>query len=55
MMIYFAFGAAGSAAGAFAWQHAGWPGVCGLGMSFLALGGSRHILGNNDAKQIVDR
>ncbi len=49
MMIYFAFGAAGSAAGAFAWQHAGWPGVCGLGLSFLGLGGLRHLIGNRGA------
>lgn len=46
MMIYFAFGSLGSAAGALAWQHAGWPGVCALGLGFLGLAGLRHGMGN---------
>jgi predicted MFS family arabinose efflux permease len=45
MMVYFAFGSAGSAAGALAWQHAGWPGVCALGLGFLGLAGLRHATG----------
>ncbi len=45
MMIYFAFGSVGSAAGALAWQHDGWPGVCALGLSFLGLAGLRHATG----------
>ncbi len=45
MMIYFAFGSAGSAAGSLAWQHAGWPGVCALGLGFLGLAALRHGLG----------
>ncbi len=45
MMVYFAFGSAGSAAGALAWEHAGWPGVCALGLGFLALAASRHGTG----------
>ncbi|RRA47892.1 MFS transporter [Acidipila sp. EB88] len=45
MMIYFGFGSAGSAAGALAWQHAGWPGVCALALVFLALAGFRHGTG----------
>ena len=45
MMIYFAFGSAGSAAGSVAWQHAGWPGVCALALFFLALAGIRHASG----------
>lgn len=43
MVIYFAFGAAGSALGAFAWQGAGWHGVCGLGVSLLLLSALRHL------------
>ena len=45
MMIYFAFGSFGSALGALAWQHAGWPGVCALGLGFVALAGLRHATG----------
>ncbi len=45
MMVYFAGGSAGSAAGALAWQHAGWPGVCALGLGFLALATLRHSTG----------
>jgi predicted MFS family arabinose efflux permease len=45
MMVYFAFGSIGSAAGAMAWQQAGWPGVCALGFGFLALAGLRHATG----------
>ncbi len=45
MMMYFAFGSAGSAAGAYAWQRAGWPGVCALGIGFLLLAGLRHATG----------
>jgi predicted MFS family arabinose efflux permease len=32
MVTYFLGGAAGSAAGAFAWNHFGWKGVCAVGM-----------------------
>lgn len=33
MMTYFIGGAIGSAAGAFAWNRYGWPGVCAVGLS----------------------
>ena len=33
MVAYFAGGAAGSYAGALAFSHAGWPGVCGMGLA----------------------
>jgi predicted MFS family arabinose efflux permease len=45
MMIFFAFGSAGSAAGAIAWQHWGWPGVCCLSLGLLGLAGVRHAFG----------
>ena len=47
MMVYFAFGSLGSALGAIAWQHAGWPDVCALGLLFLALAGVRHAMGRS--------
>ena len=45
MMVYFALGAAGSAAGVLAWQRAGWAGVCMLALVFLGLAGLRHGTG----------
>jgi predicted MFS family arabinose efflux permease len=32
MVTYFLGGATGSAAGAFAWNHFGWKGVCAVGL-----------------------
>jgi predicted MFS family arabinose efflux permease len=32
MVTYFIGGAVGSAAGAFAWNHFGWSGVCAVGL-----------------------
>jgi predicted MFS family arabinose efflux permease len=46
MMIFFAFGSAGSAAGAVAWQKAGWPGVCLLSIALIGLAGLRHAFGH---------
>ncbi|BDG01239.1 MFS transporter [Anaeromyxobacter oryzae] len=52
MVTYFAGGALGSTAGAWAWNAAGWPGVCAAGAAFSALSlvvwaavGRRHALG----------
>ncbi|MDE1175695.1 MAG: MFS transporter [Edaphobacter sp.] len=42
MTGYFGFGALGSAAGAFAWQHASWSGVCALGLALIALAAVSH-------------
>ncbi len=53
MVIYFAFGAAGSALGAFAWQSAGWHGVCGLGVCLLILSASRHLVRRPAYSQVV--
>ncbi|BBP03401.1 MFS transporter [Sulfuriferula plumbiphila] len=38
MVTYFLGGAAGSALGGYAWQHAGWPAVCAVGAGFAAAG-----------------
>jgi predicted MFS family arabinose efflux permease len=38
MVIYFAGGALGSIAGAAAWQHGGWNGVCGVGLAMVIAG-----------------
>lgn len=38
MVTYFLGGAAGSALGGYAWQHAGWPVVCALGAGFAVAG-----------------
>jgi predicted MFS family arabinose efflux permease len=45
MMIFFAFGSGGSAAGALAWEHWRWPGVCVLSLTLIGLAGLRHVLG----------
>ena len=38
MVTYFLGGAAGSALGGYAWQHAGWLAVCALGAAFAVAG-----------------
>jgi len=38
MVTYFLGGAAGSALGGYAWQHAGWPAVCAVGTGFAVAG-----------------
>jgi len=42
MVSYFIGGAAGSAAGAFAWRHAGWLGVSGVGLLCAMVAGLNH-------------
>jgi predicted MFS family arabinose efflux permease len=44
MVTYFAGGAAGSVAGAYAWSMAGWAGVCGVGAAFAGTALVAHLL-----------
>lgn len=45
MVSRFVGGAAGSAAGALAWTHGRWPGVCGLALGMLAVALVIHFVG----------
>ncbi|HEX8914798.1 MAG TPA: MFS transporter, partial [Humisphaera sp.] len=45
MVARFMGGAGGSAAGALAWTHWRWPGVCGLSLAFVGAGVLVHALG----------
>lgn len=42
-VCYFLGGAAGSAAGALAWRHFGWAGVCTAGLAFACVAAARHM------------
>jgi predicted MFS family arabinose efflux permease len=48
MTIYFAGASLGSALATLAWEHAGWNGVCALGMAMIALAALRHLTGNRE-------
>jgi len=52
MVSYFIGGAFGSAAGAFAWRHAGWLGVSGVGLLCAVVAGLNHRR-NNDAQTMT--
>lgn len=45
MVSYFLGGAIGSALGAYGWDHAGWPGVCIVGLLLTAAGLAAHFRG----------
>jgi predicted MFS family arabinose efflux permease len=48
MTIYFAGASLGSALATLAWEHAGWNGVCALGMAMIALAALRHLTGSRE-------
>jgi predicted MFS family arabinose efflux permease len=50
MVTYFLGGALGSAAGSWAWQHGGWPGVCAVGAALGAAGAVTILLARAPAE-----